>query len=96
MRQFSLRQLLIGLAIVAVGCMVLAEAARERLWAKSAIVAIVSVGVFFVASSLMTAGLWCFGRVVCYRQFRQSSSWRGRSIPSVNSETEPGSEEPAS
>ena len=58
MRQFSLRQLLIGLAVVAVGCTVLAEAARERLWAKAAIVATVSVGVFVVASSLMTAGLW--------------------------------------
>ncbi len=96
MRQFSLRQLLIGLAVVAVGCAVLAEAVQDRAWAVGAVVAVGSVGVFFLASWLLAGGLWCLGRVLCYRQFRQSGSWEARSIATVPSATESNSEEPAS
>ena len=96
MRQFSLRQLLIGLAVVAIGCAVLAEAVQDRPWAVGAVVAIGSVGVFFLASWLLAGGLWCLGRVLCYRQFRQSGSWEAPSISSIKSTTESDSEEPAS
>ena len=96
MRQFSLRQLLIGLAVVAIGCAVLAEAVQDRAWAVGAVVAVGSVGVFFLASWLLAGGLWCLGRVLCYRQFRQSGSWETPTIPSIKSATESDSEEPAS
>ncbi len=96
MRQFSLRQLLIGLAVVAVGCAVLAEAVQDRAWAVGAVVAVGSVGGFFLSSWLLAGGLWCLGRVLCYRQFRQSGSWKARSMATVKSATKPDSEESAS